>query len=63
MMNTMAALGMASIFSFWVWSLKHEIAELQRKMSTLPAGSPHAVSPKTHTRRSGDPSNPIWTIE
>ena len=63
MMNTMAAFCITALFSVWVWSLKNELAEMQRRMSPAPHLPHRSVDEDVRSVRPASPGLPTWTIE
>lgn len=56
MMNAMAAFCITVLFSVWVWSLKHELAEMHKRISPAVPVTPEPMdvgSRAGHSVRSG----------
>ena len=63
MMNAMAAFCITVLFSVWVWSLKHEIAETQKRFSPAAHASPDPMDVGSRIGRTTSSGMPTWTIE
>lgn len=62
-METVFAFCITGLFSVWVWSLKSEVSELNKRLPTSGRSVPLRPSPfKTFKNLDGDGSM-IWTIE
>ncbi|MBU1693567.1 MAG: hypothetical protein KJ726_00505 [Verrucomicrobia bacterium] len=63
MMNMMAAFCITVLFSGWVWSLKHELAEMQKRISPAAQTSPESLGVGHRIGRTTSSGMPTWTIE
>lgn len=63
MMNTMVAFCITVLFSAWVWSLKHEIAEMQKRIRPAAQASSGSLGRGSRIVRTTNSGLPTWTIE
>lgn len=63
MMNAMAAFCITVLFSVWVWSLKHELAEMQKRISPAIHIPPDPMDVGSRAGRSITSGTPTWTLE
>ena len=63
MMDAMAAFCITVLFSVWIWSLKHEIAEMQKRLSPAAHASSEAMNIGSHAGRTVTSGTPTWTLD
>ena len=63
MMNTIAALCITILFSVWVWSLKHALAEIEKRLSPAMHAEPEPMNVGSRSGHAVVSGTSTWTLE
>ncbi|HRZ13092.1 MAG TPA: hypothetical protein P5567_11640 [Kiritimatiellia bacterium] len=63
MMNAMAAFCITLLFSVWVWSLKHELTEMQKRISPAVPVTPEPMVVGNRAGHSASSGLSTWKLD